>query len=113
MLPAGGGYAQYALAPSSMTIPLLHPVDDVQVAALPMQCMTAYLSLRMSTRLLPGESVLVHAAGGGVASLANQIAKVLGAGLIVATASTKEKGQFAKSVEADFVTNYNKHHWRR
>jgi NADPH:quinone reductase len=113
MLPAGGGYAQYALAPSSMTIPLLHPVDDVQVAALPMQGMTAYLSLRMSTRLLPGESVLVHAAGGGVGSLAIQIAKVLGAGLIVATASTEEKRQFAKSLGADFVTDYNQPQWTR
>ena len=113
MLPAGGGYAQYALAPSSMTIPLLHPVDDVQVAALPMQGMTAYLSLRVSTRLLPGESVLVHAAGGGVGSLAIQIAKVLGAGLIVATASTEEKRQFAKSLGADFVTDYNQPQWTR
>ncbi len=111
MLPAGGGYAQYALAPSNMTIPLPHPIDDSQAAALPMQGMTAYLMLRASTRLLPGESVLIHGAGGGVGSLAIQIAKALGAGLVVATASTEEKRQCAKSLGAGFVTDYSQPRW--
>jgi NADPH:quinone reductase len=113
MLPEGGGYAQYTLAPANMTIPLQHPVDDAQIAALPMQGMTAYLSLQASTRLQPGESVLIHAAGGGVGSLAIQIAKILGADLIVATASTEEKRQFAKSLGADFVTDYNQPQWTK
>ncbi|HEY4388418.1 MAG TPA: zinc-binding dehydrogenase, partial [Ktedonobacteraceae bacterium] len=113
MLPDGGGYAQYALAPSNMTIPLPHTIDDAQAAALPMQGMTAYLALQASTQLQPGESVLIHAAGGGVGSLAIQIAKILGASRIIATASTEEKRQFAKSLGADFATDYNQPQWTR
>ena len=70
-----------------------------------------YLALQASTRLLPGESVLVHAAGGGIGSLAIQIAKVLGAGLVIATASTEEKRQLAKRLGADFAIDYNSPQW--
>lgn len=113
MLPDGGGYAQYALASSNMTIPLPLSVDDAQGAALLMQGMTAYLALCASTQLRQGERVLVHAAGGGVGSLAIQIAKILGAGSIIATARTEEKRQFAQSLGADFVTDYTQPQWTR
>ena len=56
--------------------------DDTMMAAIPTQGLTAWLMLNASTQLRPGESVLVHGAGGGVGSLAVQIAKSMGAGFV-------------------------------
>jgi Alcohol dehydrogenase GroES-like domain len=57
-LPQGGGYAQIAKASSGMAVPLPESVDDVQMAALPTQGLTAYLMLTALTKLTKGESIL-------------------------------------------------------
>lgn len=61
-----GGYASKALAHPSMSFPLPAGVDDAQALALLVQGLTAWYLLRMSARMRPGESVVVHAAAGGV-----------------------------------------------
>ena len=111
LLPLGGGYAQFATAPATMTIVLPDPADDVLMASLPTQGATAYLLLKASTQVRPGDSVLVHGAAGGVGSLAVQIAKILGAGRVIATASTDEKRAFTRSVGADIAVDYTKPDW--
>jgi NADPH:quinone reductase len=110
-LPQGGGYAQIAKASSGMAVPLPESVDDVQMAALPTQGLTAYLMLTALTKLTKGESILVHGAGGGVGSMAVQIAKILGASTIVATAGTQEKREYTRTIGADFSVDYEKPDW--
>jgi NADPH:quinone reductase len=109
-LPQGGGYAQVAKASSGMAVPL-GELDDVQMAALPTQGLTAYLMLTALTELRKGESILVQGAAGGVGSLAVQIAKISGAGTIVATAGTKEKREYSRTIGADFAVDYEKPDW--
>jgi NADPH:quinone reductase len=111
LLPGGGGYAQTVIAPSNLILVLPETADDVTMAALPDQGVTAYLTLTASTKLQAGESVLVHGAAGGVGSLAVQIAKALGAGQVIATAGSEERRAYARSVGADTAVDYTKLDW--
>ncbi len=111
LLPAGGGYAQFAIAPSSMVVVVPDSANDATMATLPDQGATAYLTLTASTRLRPGESVLVHGAAGGVGSIAVQIAKILGAGQVIATAGNDERRAYARSIGADVAIDYGKPDW--
>jgi NADPH:quinone reductase len=113
LLPNAGGYAEFAVAPAIMAIPLPNDTDDIMVAALPTQGVTAYLMLRSSTQLRSGESVLVHGAGGGVGSVAVQIAKSLGAAMVIATAATEEKRELARRMGADAAVNYDEAGWTK
>jgi NADPH2:quinone reductase len=110
-LPRGGGYAEFAVAAVGMIVALPEGVDPAMFAALPTQALTAWLTLRRSASLQPGESVLVHGAGGGVGSLAVQVAKLLGAGKIIATASTEEKRSLALRLGADVAIPYDTPAW--
>jgi NADPH:quinone reductase len=107
-LTAGGGYADYAIVFAQALLPIPPQLSFTQAAALPLQGLTAYYLLKLSGRLAPGESVLVHAAAGGVGTLAVQMAKLLGAGKVIATASTPAKLEFACSLGADVQIDYTK-----
>jgi NADPH2:quinone reductase len=106
-----GACAQYLLAPSSLCAVAPEDVDDDVLAAIPMQGLTAYLMMTASTRLQRGESILVHAAGSGVGSLAVQIARILGAGTIVATAASEEKRIYTRKLGADVAIDYTAAGW--
>src|SRR5919202_1012413 len=80
-----GGYAEYTIVPARHLIPIPDGMDFDQAAAIPLQGLTAYHVLKTSGMLKEGESVLVHAAAGGVGRLAVQMAKLMGAGSIIAT----------------------------
>jgi len=107
-LTAGGGYADYAVIPARALLPMPPQLSFTQAAALPLQGLTAYCLLTLSGRMQPGESVLVHSAAGGVGTLAVQMAKLLGAGKVIATASTPAKLEFACSLGADVQIDYTK-----
>jgi len=96
MLPSGG-YAEYAAAPKAGTFPVPDGVDDGAALALLIQGLTAWHLFRTSARLEEGESVVVISGAGGVGNLALQLAKPLGAGRVIATASSEEKR--AKTLE--------------
>jgi NADPH2:quinone reductase len=100
-----GGYAERAVAHADRVFALPDDVDDVTALALVVQGATAWLLLHHTARLQPGESVVVHAAAGGVGSLAVQLAKALGAGRVIATASTAEKRELALSLGADVAVD--------
>jgi NADPH2:quinone reductase len=103
LLAGGGGYAEQAVAHSALTFDVPDVVDDLTALGLIVQGTTAWLLLRQSTHLVPGESVVVHAAAGGVGTLAVQLARSMGAGRIIATASTAEKRELAMSLGADIA----------
>ncbi|HET7477911.1 MAG TPA: NADPH:quinone oxidoreductase family protein, partial [Rubrobacteraceae bacterium] len=106
-----GGYAEYAVAPARNLIPIPHGLGFDEAAAIPLQGLTAYHCIKTSGALKEGESVLVHAAAGGVGTLAVQMAKLLGAGKVIATASSDEKLDLAKSLGADVLINYTEEGW--
>src|SRR3954449_6750444 len=96
-----GGYAEFATAPAATTFPLPEEVDDGQALALLIQGLTAWHLYRTCARIHSGESVVVHSAAGGVGSLAVQLGKPMGAGRVIATASSEEKRALALELGAD------------
>jgi len=100
-LLAGGGYAERALASRDAMWEVPDGVSDGQALALVLQGTTAWHLLRTSAQLREGESVVVHAAGGGVGTLAVQLARRFGAGRVIAVASTEEKRALALRLGAD------------
>jgi NADPH:quinone reductase len=99
IIPAGG-YAELASVPHWAVVPVPDNVDDDQ-AALLVQGLTAWGTLAITARLQPGETVVVHAAAGGVGSLAVQLAKRLGAGRVIGLASSEEKRELVRELGAD------------
>jgi NADPH:quinone reductase len=106
-----GGYAEFAISQANMVIPIPQGIDFVHAAALPLQGITAYQLLHESARIQPGESVLVHAAAGGVGTLAIQLAKLMGAGTVIGTASNAEKLDLIRRLGADVAINYTEQDW--
>ncbi|HSP22589.1 MAG TPA: quinone oxidoreductase [Planococcus sp. (in: firmicutes)] len=106
-----GGYSQYAAVDERVLTPIPDNVDFDQAVALPLQGLSAYHILKTMGRLELGESVLIHAAAGGVGAIAVQLAKIFGAGKIIATASTDEKLAHAKKMGATHVVNYSEEGW--
>ncbi|HWJ49709.1 MAG TPA: NADPH:quinone oxidoreductase family protein [Solirubrobacteraceae bacterium] len=96
-----GGYAEYATAPESMVFPIPQGVDDGVALAMIVQGTTAWHLYRTAGRVAEGESVVVHAAAGGVGSLAAQLGHAMGAGRVIATASSEEKRSLALELGAD------------
>jgi len=96
-----GGYAEYATAPAALTVPVPDGLDDGTALALLLQGLTAWHLYRTSARVQEGESVVVHAAAGGVGSLAVQLGRAMGARRVIATASTEEKRALALDLGAD------------
>jgi NADPH2:quinone reductase len=105
-LCASGGYAEYVATSLRMLAPAPAVPSDAELVALPVQGVTAYHLLKSSARLAQGESVLINAAGGGVGVLAIQVARLLGAGMILAAAGADEKGELTRSLGADAFINY-------
>lgn len=100
-------YAEYATVAASQLIPLPDQISFEDGAAFPVQALTAYHMLYTADRIQPGETVLVHAAAGGVGLLAVQIAKLAGA-RVFGTTSNEEKAKLVKEMGADEVILYNK-----
>ncbi|TVP73002.1 MAG: NADPH:quinone oxidoreductase family protein [Nitriliruptor sp.] len=100
-LLGGGGYAERAAVAPPVAFEVPDGVSDGAALALILQGTTAWHLLHTSARMTPGESVLVLAAAGGVGSLAIQLARRLGAGRIIAAASTPEKRDLALELGAD------------
>ena len=75
----GGGFAEVAVVPSALAIAVPDAVASEQAAAAPLVFSTAVLLLEEFVRLRPGESVLMHSAGGGVGSAVAQVAAVVAA----------------------------------
>jgi NADPH2:quinone reductase len=96
-----GGYAQFATAREDTAFPLPDAVDDGQALALLIQGLTAWHLYRTCARIAEGESVVLHSAAGGVGSLAVQLGKPMGAGRVIATASSEERRALAIELGAD------------
>jgi len=101
-----GGYAQYALAPAARLVSVPEEISLEQAAAVTLQGITAHYLALSTFPLRPGQTVLVHAAAGGVGQLLVQIAKKCGA-RVLATVSSQEKANLARAAGADEVILYS------
>ena len=97
-----GGYAQKAIAHSAAMIEIPDGVSDEQALCMLVQGSTAWHILKTVGHLQKGESVVIHAAAGGVGTIAIQLAKLWGA-KVIAVASSESKRALAKSLGADLV----------
>ena len=101
-----GGYAQKAVANKQMLFSIPDQVDDQQALCMLVQGATAWHILKTVGHLKAGETVVIHAAAGGVGSLAIQLAKLWG-GKVIAVTSSEEKRKLAKELGADEVIDAN------
>ena len=92
-ITGGGGYGQVAVAPAELVVPLPAGLDPILAAAVPANSTTALVALEEIAHLRRGESVLVHAAAGGLGSQMGQVARLLGAGRVVGVTRSEVKRQ--------------------
>lgn len=112
-LTDNGGYAEYISLHESQLVKIPENVDFNQAAAILGQGVSAYHILKTSGQIKKGDTVLVHAAAGGVGTLAVQLAKIMGAGKVIATASSSEKLELVHTLGADVGINYTEENWHK
>ncbi|GAA4668309.1 zinc-binding dehydrogenase [Streptomyces chumphonensis] len=105
-----GAYADYVVVDAATLVSVPEGLDAAVATAIPSPGPIAAGTLATAA-LRPGESVLVHAAAGGIGHLAVQLAKRAGAGLVIATAGAPGKREFARSIGADVVVDYRQESW--
>ena len=102
-LPAGA-FAELAVVPAAGVLPAPESLDDAEAAALHIGYQTAVFGLHRRAALRPGETLLVHAAAGGVGSAAIQIGKATGA-TVIGVLGGPEKAKAARELGADLVVD--------
>jgi NADPH:quinone reductase len=100
-----GGYAEVASADERMVFSA-DGIDVERAGGYGLVTLAAYFGLRRAARLEPGETVMVLAAAGGLGIAAMQVARALGAGRVIAVASTPEKLSLALTLGADEAVLY-------
>lgn len=102
-----GAYAQRAVVPAAVAVPVPAEVPDETAAALLLQGMTAHYLTHSTCPVQPGDTVLVHAAAGGTGQLVTQFARLRG-GDVIATVSSEEKERLAREAGAVEVIRYDR-----
>ncbi|MGR6964259.1 quinone oxidoreductase family protein [Geodermatophilus sp. URMC 61] len=101
-----GSYADFVVVDAAMAVPVPDGVQDDDATAVLMQGVTAQYLATDTYRVQPGDSVLVHAAAGGVGQLLTQVVRLRG-GRVIGTVSTEEKAEVARQAGADEVLHYD------
>ena len=104
-LVAGGGYAEYCVAPVAQCLPVPKGLSDVEAASLPETFFTVWSNVFDRGRLQAGETLLVQGGTSGIGVTAIQLAKAAGA-TVIATAGSDEKCAACLSLGADHAINY-------
>ncbi|WP_228180281.1 NADPH:quinone oxidoreductase family protein [Streptomyces anulatus] len=97
-----GGFADYVVAGEAALLPAPDALDDAEAAALHIGYQTGWFGLHRRARLQPGETLLVHAAAGGVGSAAVQLGRAAGA-KVIGVVGGPEKAAVAREVGCDLV----------
>ncbi|WP_242772189.1 quinone oxidoreductase family protein [Brevibacillus parabrevis] len=101
--PANGSYAEYVVADEALTFAIPDSISTETAAACPVVSFTSYQLLAKVARLAEGETVLIHAAAGGIGTTAIQLAKLLGAGRVIGSVGSAAKAAVALAAGADHV----------
>jgi putative PIG3 family NAD(P)H quinone oxidoreductase len=104
-LVAGGGYAEYCVAPAVQCLPIPAGMDAVHAAAIPETFFTVWTNVFQRGRLASGERILVHGGTSGIGTTAIQLARTFGA-IVYATAGSDEKCDACRSLGAELAINY-------
>ncbi len=104
-LVAGGGYAEYCVAPTPQCLPIPRGLDFVAAAAIPETCFTVWTNVFQRGRLAAGESLLVHGGSSGIGTTAIQLARARGA-RVFATAGSPEKCAACERLGAERAIDY-------
>jgi putative PIG3 family NAD(P)H quinone oxidoreductase len=104
-LVAGGGYAEYCVAPAPQCLPAPRGLDLVSAAAIPETFFTVWTNVFERGRLAAGESILVHGGSSGIGTTAIQLARAHGA-RVFATAGSPEKCAACERLGAERAINY-------
>ncbi len=107
-LVAGGGYAELCVAPVGQCLPVPAGLSDIEAASLPETFFTVWSNVFDRARLQKGETLLVQGGSSGIGVTAIQMAKAMGARVIV-TAGTDEKCSACVAIGADHAINYKTH----
>jgi NADPH:quinone reductase len=102
-----GAYAEYSLVNPMQLVPLPESVEFQSAAAIMLQGITAHYLTHSAFPLKKGQTLLLHAAAGGVGLLLTQMAKKIGA-YVIGTVSTEEKAALAKNAGADHIIFYTR-----
>ena len=105
-LLAGGGYAEFCLAPAVQCLPIPAGLDKVQAAAVPETFFTVWSNVFQRGQLTSGESILIHGGASGIGTTAIQLAKTFGA-KVFATVGNDQKRCLCEKLGTDRVVNYN------
>ena len=105
-LVAGGGYAEYCVAPGAQCLPIPRDLDDVSAAAIPETFFTVWTNLFQRGALRAGERVLIHGGTSGIGTTAIQLAHVRGA-IVYATAGSDDKCAACRRLGATVAINYH------
>ncbi|HUC64120.1 MAG TPA: quinone oxidoreductase [Stellaceae bacterium] len=100
-----GAYSEERVFPADRLVPVPDGISDQEAAAMMLKGMTAWYLIRRTHVVKPGETILVHAAAGGVGLIACQWAKSLGA-TVIGTVGSEEKAALAKSHGCDYPILY-------
>ena len=103
--PPLGAYAEARLMPADRLVKLPDGIEDAQAAAMMLQGMTVHYLIRRTYRVSPGETVLFHAAAGGVGLIACQWLRHLGA-TVIGTVGSEEKAALARDHGCHHTINY-------
>jgi NADPH2:quinone reductase len=103
--PPVGAYTESRVLPADRVVKIPNGVSDEIAAAMMLQGLTAQYLLRRTYRVKPGDTVLIHAAAGGVGLIACQWAKHLGA-TVIGTVGSAEKADLARSHGCDYPILY-------
>jgi len=104
-LVAGGGYAEYCVAPVGQCLPSPANLSDVEAASLPETFFTVWSNVFDRARLQPGETLLVHGGSSGIGVTAIQMAKAWGA-TVLTTVGSAEKAAACRALGADHAIDY-------
>ena len=104
-LVAGGGYAEYCVAPAAQCLPIPGRLDFIQSAGIPETFFTVWTNVFELGRLAAGESLLLHGGSSGIGTTAIQLARARGA-RVFATAGSAEKCKACEQLGAERAINY-------
>jgi putative PIG3 family NAD(P)H quinone oxidoreductase len=107
-LVAGGGYAEYCIAPEAQCLPIPNGITAIEAAAIPETFFTVWTNVFERGRLVAGEWLLVHGGTSGIGTTAIQLARARGAH-VIATAGSAAKCDACRRLGADVAIDYTAH----